>query len=73
MVAAGAVTVLVACRYLASRAPGILAAMAVTGVAGVGLKSATNFMLHSDYRWLLLVPSLLWLAGLVCYLREGTQ
>ena len=26
---------------------------------------------NPDYRWL--VPPLLWLAGLVCYLREGTQ
>ena len=32
--------------------------------------SATNFALDSNYRWLLLVPALLWLAGLLCYLRE---
>ncbi len=37
----------------------------------MALMSATNFLLHSDSRWLLLLPALLWLAGLVCYLREG--
>ena len=71
MIAAGSLTTLVACRYLTIRAPGTLTAMVVAGTASVGLMSATNFMLHSDFRWLLLVPALLWLIGMVCYLREG--
>jgi len=33
--------------------------------------SVTNFLLHSDFRWLLLLPALLWLVGLLCYLRES--
>ncbi len=70
MVAAGTMTLLVAWRFLARRAPGTLLALAVAGASGVALMSATNFLLHSDFRWLLLVPVLLWLAGLVCYLRE---
>ena len=71
MGAAGALTALVAWRFLASRAPGALLAMVVAGAFSVGLMSATNFMLHSDFRWLLLVPALLWVAGLACYLREA--
>lgn len=67
MVATGAITVLVACRYLAGRERGTLTAMAIAGVASVALMSATNFMLHSDFRWLLLLPALL------CYLREGSR
>lgn len=35
------------------------------------LMSMTNFLLSSDFRWPLLLPALLWLAGLLCYLREG--
>ena len=70
MVATGALTLLVACRYLASRAPGTFAAMALAGGASVMLMSATNFMLQSDFRWLLLVPAVLWIVGLICYLRE---
>lgn len=71
MIAAGSLTALVACRYLAIRARGTLTAMVVAGSVSVGLMSATNFMLHSDFRWLLLVPALLWLMGVVCYLWEG--
>ena len=40
--------------------------------AGLGaLMSATNFALHSDFRWLLLVPALVWLAGLVLHVISG--
>ena len=70
MVAAGTMTILVAWRFLARRAPGTLLALAVAGASGVAFMSATNFLLHSDFRWLLLVPALLWLAGLVSYMRE---
>lgn len=70
MVAAGTMTILVAWRFLARRAPGTLLALVVAGAFGVALMSATNFLLHSDFRWLLLVPVLLWLAGLVSYMRE---
>ncbi len=70
MVAAGAMTVLVARRLLATRERGTLLALAVAGAASVALMSATNFRLNSDFRWLLLVPALLWLAGLLLYLRE---
>ncbi len=71
MVATGAMTVLVAYRFLALRERGTFAALAAAGAASVALMSATNFLLHSDFRWLLLLPALLWLAGLLCYLREG--
>jgi protein-S-isoprenylcysteine O-methyltransferase Ste14 len=70
MVATGATTVLVAWRLLARRERGTLAVLLVAGAASVGLMSATNFLLGSNFRWLLLVPALLWLAGLICYLRE---
>ena len=71
MIATGAVTVLVACRLLARRERGTLAAMSLAGAASVALMSATNFLLGSDFRWLLLLPAILWLAGLLCYLRES--
>jgi hypothetical protein len=71
MVAAGALTALVAWRFLAARAPGALLAMTVAGAFSVALMSATNFMLRSDFRWVLLAPALLWLVGLACYAREG--
>lgn len=71
MVAAGTMTFLLAWRFLARRAPGTLLALALAGASGVALMSATNFLLDSDFRWLLLMPVLLWLAGLVSYVCEG--
>ena len=32
----------------------------------------TNFALHSDFRWLLVVPTFAWLAGLALY-NSGRQ
>ncbi len=71
MVATGAMTVLVAFRFLARRERGTFAALTAAGAASVALMSVTNFLLHSDFRWLLLLPALLWLVGLLCYLRES--
>lgn len=41
-------------------------AFVVTGLLTVALMSAMNFALHSDFRWILLAPVLLWLAGSAC-------
>jgi hypothetical protein len=71
MVATGAMTTLVAFRWVARRERGTFAALSVAGAASVGQMSATNFLLESDFRWLLLLPALLWFFGLTCYLREG--
>lgn len=71
MVAAGVLTTLVAWRFLAARASGAFPTMIVAGLFSVALMSATNFMLGSDFRWVLLTPALLWLVGLGCYMREG--
>ena len=71
MVATGTMTTLVASRFLARRESGTLIALSVAGGASVALMSTTNFLLHSDFRWPLLVPVLFWLAGLLCYWRES--
>ena len=71
MAATGALTVLGAYRFFARHERGTLPVIVVAGAASVMLMSATNFVLHSDFRWLLLLPALLWFAGLLCYLRES--
>ena len=53
------------------RERGTLTALSVAGAASVALMSVTNFLLHSDFRWLLLLPALLWFAGLLFYLHES--
>jgi hypothetical protein len=34
-----------------------------TGALTVGLMSAINFVLHSDFRWLLVLPPIRWVGG----------
>jgi drug/metabolite transporter (DMT)-like permease len=70
MIASGAVTMFLAWRFLSRHEPGTFATLLVAGATSVTLMSATNFLLHSSFRWLLLLPALLWLAGLLCYARE---
>jgi hypothetical protein len=83
MAGAGVLTLFVALSAAAPRPRGTTQALALSGLLTVGLMSATNFALHSDFRWLLVVPALLWLAGLVLLvagkrkeegpIREGTS
>jgi hypothetical protein len=65
MISAGVLTLQAAWRLAGDASRSTLVGLALAGMAGVGLMSAVNFALHSDFRWLLLVPPLLWLAGLV--------
>lgn len=44
--------------------------IAVVGLSTVGLMSAVNFELHSDFRWVLLIPTVLWGVGLAVYALE---
>ena len=68
MAAAGVLTVFVAAVAMPRRLPGVAWVNALSGALTVALMSATNFALHSDFRWLLLVPALVWFSGAVCYI-----
>lgn len=67
MAGAGVLTAF-ASTAMRGRRKGVTWALALSGVCTVALMSATNFALHSDFRWLLLVPVLLWAAGLTLHL-----
>jgi hypothetical protein len=66
----GVLTLFVATRAMRTRLKGASWAIALSGVLAVGLMSATNFALHSDFRWVLLVPALAWLAGLAVHVAR---
>lgn len=70
MAGAGVLTVLVATVAMPLRLKGTAWALGLSGALTVVLMSATNFALHSDFRWLLLLPALVWLASLVLYLAN---
>ena len=70
MAGAGVLTLFLAQTALPSRPTGALSALALPGALTVGLMSATNFALHSDFKWVLLVPALVWLAGMLAYVAK---
>ena len=70
MAGAGVLTVFLAATAMRIRLKGICWALALAGALTVGLMSATNFALQSDFRRLLLVPALVWLAGLAVHVAR---
>ena len=73
MAGAGVLTVFVAIVAMPVRSRGTSWALAISGALTVVLMSATNFALQSDFRWLLLLPALLWFAGLAMYVANGAS
>ena len=69
----GVLTVFVATATLTYQPKASSWAIAVSGALTVGLMSATNFALASDFRWLLLVPALLWSASLAFYIAGNSK
>ena len=70
MAGAGVLTLFVATVAMPPRLKGTSWAIAFSGALTVALMSATNFAIQSDFKWLLLVPALVWFVGLVLYLAR---
>lgn len=64
---AGVLTVFVAVVAVPTRMKGTSLALALSGLLTVGLMSATNFALQSNFRWLLVLPACAWLAVVALY------
>ena len=63
MVGSGVLTLFAARVAMPRRLAGTAWALAFAGLATVGLMSAMNFALRSDFRWVLVVPVAIWIAG----------
>ena len=70
MAGTGVLTVFAACSAMPSRLKGTTWTIAVSGTLTVVLMSAINFDLQSDFRWLLLVPALVWISGCVLWIMK---
>lgn len=70
MVGSGVLSLSTARVAMHRRLAGTACALAFAGLAIVGLMSAMNFMLHSDFRWLLVVPAVCWAVGVVTYVAS---
>lgn len=73
MFSAGVLTIYLARTSFRARARGAAAIAAATGVTSIGWMVAVNFMIASDFRWLLLAFTLPWAIALVLYWREGAN
>ena len=65
MTGAGVLTIFVAMNAPVFREKWTWIVLALAGLFTVGTMSLTNFQLNSDFKWLLLIPSFLWVIGLV--------
>ena len=63
--ATGLLTVYVAATSFRSGRLGVIAIVSVTGMASIGWMVTTNFLIDSDFKWLLLAFALPWVIALV--------
>ena len=71
--ASGILTMFLAMTTVASRRKGTGLVLALAGLATVATMSWTNFVIDSQFKWLLLAPALLWCAGIAAYAVEGRE
>jgi hypothetical protein len=70
MAGAGVLVAYIGWQLAPLRPRGLALASALSGSITVGLMSAVNFALGSDFRWLLLAPPLAWAVAVGAYLKE---
>ena len=64
MAATGVLTVYLAATGFRAGKPGAIAVVLISGLTSIGWMVATNFLINSDFKWLLLVFALPWVAAL---------
>ena len=64
MFATGLLTVYVAATGFRTGRLGAMAVVSVSGLASIGWMAITNFLINSDFKWLLLVFTLPWVVAL---------
>lgn len=70
MVATGVLTLHVAVSSFRFRRPGAFPAAALAGLSSIGWMAAVNFLLYSDFKWVLAGLTLPWVAALLLYQIE---
>jgi len=70
MAATGLLTFYVSLSSFRSRRPGAFPVVALAGFSSIGWMTAVNFLLDSDFKWLLAGLTLPWMAALALYRIE---
>lgn len=65
MAGAGVLTAYLGWAVMPLRLRGTMAALVSSGALTLGLMSSVNFALHSDFRWLLVLPPIGWAAAVL--------
>jgi hypothetical protein len=73
MAASGTLIVYVGWVVMPLRLRGIAPLLAIAGSLSLGLMSAVNFALQSDFRWILVAPPAIWAAALLVYIAERRE
>jgi hypothetical protein len=73
MAGSGVLGTYVAWQVMPLRPRGTALVLFLTGMLTLGCMSVVNFKLHSDFRWLLLVPATAWNAAMGLYLHHRTR
>ncbi|MDF2701580.1 MAG: hypothetical protein K0S10_524 [Rubrobacteraceae bacterium] len=67
----GILTLYVALTSFRSRTKGVSGTVTLAGLASIGWMAAVNFIIDSDYKWLLLAFTVLWAVALALFWLEG--
>ena len=63
----GLLTVFISFTSFRKRIPGAFSIVALAGISSIGSMTVVNFMLNSDFKWLLLTFTLPWVIALILY------
>jgi len=67
MFATGLLTLYVALTVFRARASGVVLVVALAGLTSIGWMAAVNFLIDSEFKWLILAVALLWPIAIALY------
>jgi len=63
----GLLTIFIALTAFRSRANGVFSILVISGISSIGFMTIINFIIASDFKWVLFSFSLLWVVALMFY------
>ena len=67
IVTSGLLTIFISLTSFRSRTNGAFIIMMISGISSIGFMTLVNFILDSDFKWILLALTFLWLIALILY------
>ena len=63
----GFLTIFIGVTSFRKRSPGAFIVVAIAGISSIGSMTVVNFMIDSDFKWVLLTFTLPWIIALILY------